>query len=320
MNNKNTGVIAPNIQNTDWVLGSDTGISYKENCQDWTPYLPVYESQQTPILATQACVTFSCLNVIETQIKQQTGIEINLSDRFLAKMSGTTSNGNQLQNVLYSLTHDGWLLEEDWTWDRNTFTWNDFYAEIPQTLKDKAKENLKNANWQVNYEWANSGDCHPDLEALKVQLKQAPMQRATSYASGLCSPEHATMLYKIDDQFIYIYDSYNGGIVKNPLTYCMPYLMKIVVLPKVILPTIIPPLTKDLSVNMPYDLEVVYLQRKLIKLGYLSQGLDTGFYRNLTQLAVKKFQSDYKVANPIILAWNNGKYVYINTRKALNNL
>jgi hypothetical protein len=319
----NTGIAIPKIKLTDWKTGAE-GIIYKEVCQDWTPFLPVYETQQTKLLATQACVTFSALNTIETQLKQQgitnNGKEINLSDRFTAKMSGTTQNGNNMQTVLDSIRNDGWLLEEDWTWDRNSFTWDEFYAEIPQVLKDKAKQNLKDANWQVNYEWANFGDCHPDLESIKVQLKQSPLHRATSYSSGLCSPEHATELFKIDNNFIYIYDTYNGGIVKNPLSYCMPYLIKVVVGQKIVLPVLIPPITKDLKYGMMNEQEVKYLQQKLIKLGYLSKGLDTGNYLDLTKMAVSKFQWAYKVANPIVLLWNRGKLVSIATRNALNKL
>lgn len=313
----NTGIIKPIIKSTDWKISGE-GIIYKEICNDWTTFLPSYESQIGTYIATQACVTFSALNIIETQLKQQ-GININFSDRFTAKMSGTTLSGNQLQIVLDSIRNDGWLLEEDYSFPNN-ITWNEYYKEIPQELKDKAKKNLADANWQINYEWINLGQCQPNLEIIKNQLKQAPIQRAASFSSGLCNAEHATELYKIDDNFIYIFDSYDVGIKKQPLTYSMPYLMKIVVQSKIILPTIIPPITKDLWYGMKNELEVKYLQQKLIKLGYLSKGLDTGNYINLTKQAVSKFQWDYKVANPIILTCNGGKLVASSTRAKLNSL
>ena len=95
--------------------------------------------------------------------------------------------------------------------------------------------------------------------------------------------------------------------------------MKIVVVPKTYVNPIIPPLTKDLWYGMK-DIEVKYAQQKLIKLGYLSAGLDTGFYYNLTQQAVKKFQSDYSVASLWELLVVNGKRIGAKTRVKLNNL
>jgi hypothetical protein len=311
----NTGIIIEK-KKQDWYTSGETGILYKEIVSDWTPYLPVYEAQQTNLIATQACVSFSCTNVIETQLKQQ-GIDINISDRFLAKMSGTTGNGNTLQAVLDSIRNDGWLLEEDYPFVNN---WDEYYQEIPQELKDKAKKNLADATWQINYEWVNYGDCRPNLEALKIQLKQSPLQRIASFGSGLCNTEHATMLYKIDDTGIYIFDSYDGGIKKLPLDYPMPYLMKIVVTPKVETQfCMIPPVTKDLWLG-DTNTEVKYLQQKLIKLGYLSKGLATGYYGPLTKSAVYQFQLVNKVASLPILWWNGGKYVGLATRKFLNLL
>lgn len=312
----NTGVTQPKVEPTDWTAG-DTGIVYQEVCQDWTPYLPKYEAQEK-LARTQACVTFSALNCIETQLKQQTGKEWNFSDRFTAKMSGTTKNGNGLQKVLDSIRKDGWLLEEDYPFPSN-ITFEEFYKEIPQELKDKAKKNLEDAKWEVRYEWASVNNCNPDLESLRKQLKQCPLQRATSYSSGLCNFEHATEVFKIDNSFIYIYDSYNGGIVKNQLGYAQPALMKIVVVPKSPTYLLIPPITKDLRYGDRNE-EVKYLQRKLIKLGFLSKGLDTGYYGPLTRQAVSKFQWAYKVANSIILTWNSGRLVASATRNKLNSL
>ncbi len=310
----NTGVQVK-LKPTDWQVGADTGIVYKEVCQDWTPYLPMYEAQERPT-RTQACVSFSCTKAIQTQLKQQ-GININFSDRFLAKMSGTTEKGNGLQAVLDAFKKYGWLLEEDYPYPYG-MTFEEYYKEIPQELKDKALKNKEDADWEVKYEWANINLCNPNLEEIKKQLKQAPLQVATSYSSGLCNFEHAMLLFHINDK-INIFDSYRGGVVKFPLNYALPALMKIVVVPKTPDITTIPPLTKDLRYGDRNN-EVKYLQQKLIKLGYLSKGLDTGWYYNLTVLAVKKFQKDYRVANPVILAWNGGKLVSNLTRVKLNNL
>lgn len=104
---------------------------------DWTAYLPAPENQFTHHTDSQACVTFSILNTIETQYKFFTGREINFSDRFIAKLSGTTPQGNSVQNVMKAIKTYGLVLESDWPTDFE-FNWDEYYAEIPQSVKDKA--------------------------------------------------------------------------------------------------------------------------------------------------------------------------------------
>lgn len=106
---------------------------------DWTPYLPSPENQSTHIVDTMACVTFSCLNVIETQIKFLTGKEVNFSDRFIAKLSGTTQQGNTVQNVLDTIRKYGLVLEEEWPTDLD-FDWNQYYADVPDEVINKARK------------------------------------------------------------------------------------------------------------------------------------------------------------------------------------
>jgi hypothetical protein len=105
----NYGIKRVKPRKTDWVAGGETGIQYKENTNgDWTEYLPKDEKQSGDI-DSLGCVSFSALNCIEAQLKwllesgkvpQTTidwlktngyydGLEVNFSDRFLAKSSGT---------------------------------------------------------------------------------------------------------------------------------------------------------------------------------------------------------------------------------------
>ena len=106
---------------------------------DWTPYLPTGETQKTHLVDTMACVTFSILNVIETQYKFQTGKELNFSDRFIAKLSGTTPQGNTVQNVLDAIRKYGLVLEDEWPTDLS-FNWNQYYAPIPDGVIKKARK------------------------------------------------------------------------------------------------------------------------------------------------------------------------------------
>lgn len=257
---KNTGVlIAP--RPGDWQAGGPTGIVYEKRLRegDWTLYLPSDERQHFRLFDTMACVSFSALNSVETQMNwllasgmvpehvvqkiRELGFlddfgKFNCSDRFTAKMSGTTQNGNYLQNVWDSIRKDGLLPERDWPSDEN-FTWEGYYAEIPQDLKDKAKIILTIID--VAYEWVAMAGQTGVLEAIVKHLKQAPLQLAGPTCPpwntteivqpcGSCNPSHATLIYSdqnagwIDD-FDH-YDPYRKRISRE---YCMPWIMKGVV-------------------------------------------------------------------------------------------
>jgi hypothetical protein len=253
-----------------------------------------------------------------TEVKQNPqNYTFNFSDRAVAKLSGTTYNGNTLQKVLDTIRHLGLVPESMWSFPDN-ITWDEYYKDIPQNIIDFGK-NFTDM-FDVFYEWTNISDCQPNFEAVKAHLKQAPLQRVSSYSGGVCNFQHATLLYDWDDNYQYVFDSYNGGKTRFPTNYPMPALMKIVVSPKVQTEWLmIPPITKDLWFGNRNE-EVKYLQRKLIKLGYLSKGLDTGYYGPLTKLAVKEFQWVNKVASIPVLIWNGGKFVGVATRSKLNML
>src|ERR1700737_3679960 len=96
---------------------------------------------------TDACVSYSLVHIIESQIKFLTGLDIEFSERFLAKMSGTTLNGNKLVTVLDALKKYGLVLDKDWP-EPEVFTWSEYYAPIPQDVIDKGQEFLKQWNIQ----------------------------------------------------------------------------------------------------------------------------------------------------------------------------
>ena len=67
--------------------------------------------------------------------------------------------------------------------------------------------------------------------------------------------------------------------------------------------------------------EVTALQKALQLDGCFPKTQEiTGFYGQITQAAVKMFQAKYKVANSLILWFNNGKLVSTATRRQLNTL
>lgn len=253
---ENTGLIIKE-QKEDFIAGA---LPYKNVCDDWTPYLPTDEKQHGVYFDTMACVSFSALNLVETQInclianKTLRGTDLSelttlgfivngkfeASDRFTAKMSGTTRRGNYLQKVWESIRHDGLLPEKDWGYPRTqrtpVFDWDDYYKEISEDLKYKAKQILR--YFDFSYEWTVNGKIteysNNEIEELRRQLKHAPLQLGAPICptiNGIKEPcgktksSHATMIYKVDD-IIRNFDHYDPIRKKLSLKYIMPYILK----------------------------------------------------------------------------------------------
>jgi len=150
----------------NFMFGTDTGLAKKPLVEDgqWDEYLPGDEIQRGKYFDTMGCVSFACLNTIETLAKRKWGADWNKSDRFTAKMSGTGRNGNHLSNVMWSVKNHGTVNENTWTWDRDKFSWNDFYRSIPADVKGVGKRWGK--EYEAGYEFLHR---HPNTykEALR---------------------------------------------------------------------------------------------------------------------------------------------------------
>ena len=196
----NYGVIEGQ-RDTDWIAGQ---IPYeiRNPNGDWTPYLPPGEWQKNSVIDSMACVTFSALNSIETQYKFLTGKDRNFSDRFTAKMSNTTTNGNYLWRVGDSIRQhadgsgDGLVDEIVWPTEGN-FDWAKYYEPIPEFVKGKGKEFLM--EWDVKYEFIDF-----NKDSLIYHLKQSPIQ--------VVIPGHAVLNFLTTQQVIKYFDSYEPFI------------------------------------------------------------------------------------------------------------
>ena len=125
-----------------------------------------------------------------------TGTRRNFSDRFTAKMSNTTPQGNYLYAVADSIRKDGLANEVDWPVPP-TVTWDEYYKEIPQDVKDKAKKFLD--TWAINYEFIDV-----TRESLLKHIKQSPIQ--------VVIPGHAVMNFFTNEDVYKYFDSYEPFI------------------------------------------------------------------------------------------------------------
>ena len=346
---QNKGVAPLKLEAPDYVAGQETGIVYEEvnPTGNWTDSLPVKETQYINSFDTSACVTFSALNCIEIQLNYLLNAgklsedkvkklmvwgylengKFNFSDRYTAKLSGTTPLGNTLQKVWDSIRKDGLVPEAMWKSEGNK-NWAEYYREIPQQIKDFGKNIL--TIFDFKYEWLVTGVCGaPDLDYLKYHLKQAPLQPAHPLCvrdfqnvfqpCGSCVTQHATTIYNIDE-LIRDFDHYYPYLNNYALTYSFPWIMKGVVIIKKDEPQQ-PIFSHRFEKDIKYlekSEEVLWLQKAGNLLGYKIPL--TGFYGNITKAFVKDFQYKYSVAPLPVLVWNNGRFVYEQTRAKLNEL
>jgi len=207
---QNTGVLLGSATKSLWVGGT---IPYEVKLEsgDWRPYLPVAEKQKNPV-ETMACVTFSDLNVLEIQAKQQGGSEPNWSDRFIAKLSDTTPQGNYLDKVADTVRKFGLVQESDWPTPPNA-TWATYYADIPQEVINRATK------VDIAYEGIVASESE-----LRHHLKQCPLQIIILKDD----PTHAVTLVALEGKTAYYFDSYSPFLKEVHVSLIHPYALKIV--------------------------------------------------------------------------------------------
>ncbi len=188
---QNTGFIEGSGTDNLWLAGT---IPYETILPsgDWRSFLPLGEKQKNPH-ETMSCVSQSCLSILEIQTKQQGGAEPNWSDRFIAKMSGTTAQGNRFDVVADTVRKIGVVKEEVWPAPTG-LSWNQYYSEIPQSVIDQAQK------VDIAYESIVPGESD-----LRHHLKQAPLQVSIPQPY----PNHAVVLVHLENGLAYYFDSYS---------------------------------------------------------------------------------------------------------------
>ena len=258
---QNLGVIESPLISSDYVADVNSPIVYKIIVVDgkWLGFESAGEQQIGVYFDTMACVTFSAIKCIVLQLNrakaageipadilarcQELGYLnaaglFDFSERFIAKMSGTTTGGNSARAVWDTVRHCGLLGQQDWPYPNTqrtpVFSWDDYYAEIPQELKDKALLALE--LFDIVYE--QLGDV--SLPNLEKHLKQAPIQILTYtcppwnttdivLACGIHPSTHATVCGGIEAGYIDDLDSYDPFDKKLALDYQINFAFKGVV-------------------------------------------------------------------------------------------
>lgn len=218
---KNYGFIPePIVANKDWVFGSSLSAGGEVLRPDgqWTELLPQGEKQFNYGFEPSACVSFGTLNAVEILIRHHYADIENFSDRFLAKMSGTTPQGNGPQTVGETLRKQGVPYEIQWPITPDLTTWDKFYSDIPKSVQILAQQFP--AEYSFTHEFVNTSPAQ-----LKEALKYSPLGIAVSawqkngdvYVSTFPNNHWCVLVGYKDGEHWIVYDSYdeNGDFVKH---------------------------------------------------------------------------------------------------------
>ena len=247
---KNFGLKPIEIKATDYIFGGISGVERNKRVEnkDWTDWMPEREYQFNRYFDSMGCVSFAALNSLEFQfnkwlseLDENSPVEnliaydflrnkgylkdnkINFSDRFTAKMSGTTYRGNSLVRVADTIRNKGLVTEKDYPF-KPTDNWWSYYAPVPYHLKKRGLEFLK--YFDIQYEWA--AIMTQDIIQLSEALKEAPIQITVFawmqpingvYRRVYNAPNHAVTLFKIDGDYAYIFDHYDDDVKKLALDF-----------------------------------------------------------------------------------------------------
>jgi hypothetical protein len=198
-NQINDGVLLPKEQP---IAGSNT-FAVRNPLGSWPP--PHGENQFSNLTDTMACVSYSATHCVESQELFLTGTVTEYSERFLAKMSGTTHQGNYQETVLATIQKYGMVEDKDWPSEIDNFTWDEYYKEIPAGVIAKGKLWLQ--KWGVVGKYVSESE-------VPNALKEAPLQVIIVKEN----PYHAQELIEVNT----VFDTYKPYV--KPLTSAHNYL------------------------------------------------------------------------------------------------
>lgn|SRR3990167_2571337 len=217
---KNYGYIPePILIEKDYVLGGYGNLGGLELQPDgkWDAFMPQIEHQNLHGIEPFACVSFTTTNAVEILARRKFNTQLNLSDRFLAKISGTdTLLGNSPQKVAETLRKMGDVPEALWPFTENINSFQKYYERVPEAIRGRALEFV--AEYEFKHEYVN-----PSPAQLIQGLKHSPLGVSVyawhkddkeMYFKPLNTRDnHFTTLFSFEEGYFWrIFDSYDSSV------------------------------------------------------------------------------------------------------------
>ena len=215
--NINKGLILESPAPEDFVQGTSRSLEVKFGAQNlqpdgnWEKYLPEGE-RQNPGYETSMCVSSATSTAIEILANRVFKDLMNLSERMIAKLSGTDPfAGNTPKRVADAIYRQWSVYEQEWPTSAAENV-QEFYAEIPENLKTLAI--ARGAKYAFGYQAVPLTKL-----AIKNDLKKSPVcisvpgwykdENGKYYRPQGVSDGHWTVCYGVNENDEYlILDSY----------------------------------------------------------------------------------------------------------------
>lgn len=345
---RSTGFIPVEPKPGDWEIRGESGVSeqYMNALADWRKYVPANQGQKLLGVTvnggngfeTDACVSFSAEQSMATYLNFLISVnglapaaldflkksdyivdgKVALSPRFLAKVSGTTSHGNSLPNVMDAARKFGMVPDSLWSMPEAQIkadpanAWGIYYADIPQSVLDLGKGFLK--HFTPQYDWV----AYTGVPASHAELSRALVTAPIQVAAAVCPPwntsapiagcgvgsAHATELLHVEASGISeILDHYDPFLKQLGADYAIAWAMRILVSPLDAIPVHAPNPSFKHFFRYQLDFaatgdEVIALQEALRADGEFPSAVQsTGYFGTVTLLALQKFQVKYGIAS-----------------------
>lgn len=309
-----TGLIFE-LKPTDYIVGASplVGVDILPD-GDWEKYLPMGEMQAKMfVFDTLSCATFSALKIVPMWINYfiEKGVfsvaqletlnklgfffdgKFNANEQFTAIMSGTTKQGNTMQNVWDSIRRDGLLPQNDLPPVDNYSTFEEYHNKnlITEEMKIKARKFLEIMDFSYEFLTLSSSD----VNLIAPAFKQCPVQLGIPAVARHAVPAYKDPFYF--DSYEPFKKKYTGvqfslkvfGTVKKSVVYRFLTTMKVGI----------------------RSLEVKKLQEKL---GISADGV---FGKN-TQSAVIKWQKANGLVADGIVGFNSRKILNIGSMSLID--
>ena len=190
---------------------------------DWEPYLPKYECQADNY-ETNGCSVWGTQNQIETFHKFLYDTEPNYSERFTYLLSPVDRyKGCNPEKVYDCIRKYGLVDDKDFPTPKDEEEFHD-ESDISGYLLAKGQKWL--TEYELQHEWLWTTPPSNALELLKEALKTSPIACSVTawyrngegkYYDKVIKNNHWVMIYRVDDEGIHVFDSYN--LTKKVLTH-----------------------------------------------------------------------------------------------------
>jgi len=199
----NFGLVKEEHSEKDDIMGVSNRFDWKVLREDgnWLPEAIAMEDevQKGRYVETMGCTGYAAMNIIEMLAYNKYGEVWNLSDRYINKMSGTTRSGNSLRRVLDKIREVGVVNEADWAWDKDKFTWNDYYAPVACGVIKKGKRWLEQYGFGFVTVWCTRKQKVEALKYSPLYVAGYAWYREGKVYKSYGNPNHCFTVLNIDD-------------------------------------------------------------------------------------------------------------------------